>query len=160
MSLTGEIELPLGSETYKFRLRLGNVRKIEEKCGAGIPVILGRLHPLAEALRAGLPLGQILTMGLLGSWRVDDVREPIYQGLEGGGMAASMANALMAAEVDKRSPIESALLAYEIMVAYLTQGAEEPLGEPQAPEKPAQKRKRRSRTAAPDGPTSSAGAPS
>lgn len=154
MARSGEVRLQFGAEERPFRLRIGEIRAIEERCGCGIPQIITALHPLVAALRFQPPLEfpQIVARGLLGSWRVDYIREPIYRGLIGGeSVTPSEAGALVGELVDGRSPLEGAVLAYEVLAAWLAGFEEEPLpaGEPQAAPK-----KRRSRTAGPDGPAS------
>ena len=74
MSRHGEIRLPFGPEERTFRLGIGELRKIEERCDAGAPELLTRLSPLVRAIEAKLTFAQILQAGRLGSWRSDAVR--------------------------------------------------------------------------------------
>lgn len=131
MARSGEVTLEFGTDEHPFRLAIGQWRKVQEVCDAGPPEILARLSPLFHALRQGLTADQAISMGLVGTWRVDDVREPILQGLVGGGMAAELAGRLVRELVDNRPLMDSVPLAYQIVLASQV-GAEDekPLGEP------------------------------
>lgn len=133
MSRSGDIELDFAGELRTFRLAIGQWRKVQEKCDAGPAELLARLSPAFFARQQGLSFDQILGGGLLGRWRVDDIREPILQGLLGANMAAPEAMKLVRDWVEERPLIESVALAYQIVLAGVI-GAEDekPAGEGQA----------------------------
>lgn len=162
MSRTGEIALPFGENEHTFRLGVEQWRKVQERCDAGPPEILARLGPLVRGLKAGLNFGQLLANGLLGTWRIDDIREVLLQGLVGGGMAPTMAGVLVRTHFDDKLSFEFAPLAYFIVERSLTGPEDEPLGETPAPEattQPAPKPRRRSRGARSASPPSTAPGP-
>ena len=113
MSRSAEITLAFGDGEHAFRLAIGQLRELQEKCDAGPPLILKRLH---EA-----------------SWRVEDVSETIRLGLIGGGMDAIKALSLTARYVHERpawaynSQVASAVLGAALF------GAEDE-DEPEKPE--------------------------
>ena len=118
VSRSADIDLPFGEEERTFRLAIGQWRKVQEACDAGPPELLRRLAPMFEARSAGLPLKRIMSMGLLGDWRVDDVRAPILFGLVGGGMKLEQASALVRELIDTApASVEYAALAYQIVLA-------------------------------------------
>lgn len=131
MSRSGEITLPWGDAERTFRLGIAEWEKVEEKCGVGPPEILNRLAPLFAATEADLSLHQALISGYAGTWRVHDVREPLYQGLIGGGLKPTEAGRIVRQLVDERELIESVCLAYQVVRASLIGPPEEPLGEPE-----------------------------
>ena len=130
---SGEITLPFGGEDRLFRLRIGEVRAVEEKTGYGIGYIAFRLASLNAAVGLGQNIGQIIATGAIGPWKVDEVREVMLQGLIGGGMLPVEAKALVDRWVEP-FPIEAAVLAYQVAVSWLAGGKEEPidLGESKA----------------------------
>ena len=117
MSRSGEITLDFADEERAFRLAIGQWRKVQEKCDAGPAELLARLSPMYAAKSAGLSLAQIMANGLMGSWRVDDVREVILQGLLGANMAAPEALKLVKEWVEDRPLFENVTVAYEIVLA-------------------------------------------
>lgn len=104
MRLTA-ITLPWADGEFTFDLRLGEVRKLQERTGLGPAVILQRIVD--------------------GEWKVDDYRETILQGLLGGGMAAAEASKLVRNWVDERPAGESFLTAAKILKAFI-EGAPQP----------------------------------
>jgi hypothetical protein len=130
MSRSGEITLPWGDRDCTFRLGIREWERVQEKCDAGPAEIHGRLAPMFSATEAGLTLQQIRAHGLLGTWRIHDVREPIYQGLIGGGLKPTEAGNLVRQLVDERELIESVCLAYQIVNASIVGAQDEPPGEP------------------------------
>lgn len=130
MSRSGDIRLAFAGEERLFRLAISQWEKVQEKCDAGPAEILARLAPPFHAKRHGLPVEEIIGRGLLGTWRIHDVREVILQGLLGGGMAGPEALKLVKAWVDDRPLIESATVAYEIVLAgYIGAEDEQAVGE-------------------------------
>src|SRR6266403_1011808 len=99
MSGTGETEADFGGERRQFRIRLGEIRRIEAKCGnVGVGEVMRRLARCVlvtsklgglEALAAGLEI------------HADDVREPILQGLT-AHMSMGEATKLVRGEIDER----------------------------------------------------------
>lgn len=133
MSRSGDIVLDFGGEERTFRLAIGQWRKVQEKCDAGPAELLTRLAPAFYAAKEGLSFEQIVGMGFIGKWRIDDVREPILQGLLGANMPGPEALALVKAWVDDRPLLESVALAYKIVLAAVTgPGDEAASGESQA----------------------------
>lgn len=105
---------------YTFDLPLKQVRALEEKCNAGVPLILMRIQT--------------------DQYRVDDFRETILQGLLGAGMSALEAAALVKKWVDDRPAKESLTVAQAILMAWI-------MGVPQQKKAVAPKRKKRTMTA-------------
>ena len=66
MSRGGEVTLDFGDGAHTFRLRLGELRELQDKTDCGPELLLMRMQAKA--------------------WRVDDVRETLRLGLIGGGM--------------------------------------------------------------------------
>ena len=90
---------------YTFDLKLGEIRKLQDKTGLGPAVILRDLQS--------------------DSWKVDHYRETILQGVLGGGMAAKDTNKLVKDWVDERPAAESLLPAQSILLAWIV-GAPQP----------------------------------
>jgi hypothetical protein len=133
MSRGGELVRLWGDDERTFRLGIGEWRKIQETCDAGPAEIAARLsvwaasrnrHPKASFL-------DLLAAGGLGGWRVDDIREPIYRGLIGGGMEPTIAGRLMRELHDERPLVENIDLALAIVLASILGPGDEPVGEPQ-----------------------------
>jgi hypothetical protein len=126
MSLVGKgglgITLPWGDQDRTFRLRIGEWRKIEAKCNAGPEEIAARLSPSIAAMDSGLSSLQAANLGMVGKWRVDDVREVILQGLLGGDdkMGPVEAAQLIKAWVDERPLRENVFVAYAICMASIS----------------------------------------
>jgi hypothetical protein len=132
VSRGGELTTLWGDAERTFRLGLGEWRKIQETCDAGPAEIASRLSMWA-AMRARLPKAtflELLAAGGLGAWRIDDIREPIYRGLIGGGMAPTEAGRLMIELHDSRPLTENIALALEIVLASLVGPEAESVGEP------------------------------
>jgi hypothetical protein len=120
MSRSGEITLAFGDGEYTFRLAIGQWRKIQEACDAGPPEILARMAPVFEAMRRGVSATDLISAGLLGRWRIDDIRGPIFQGLLGGGMEPPKAAQLIRDWVDERPLLEALPIAYLVVKASFT----------------------------------------
>lgn len=101
MSGTGEAREDFAGEERGFRIRLGEIRRIEAKCGARVGEVAQRLSKAALVIRAaGGNYVEALAAGIeIGA---EDVRETIYQGLLGGGMTDGEATALVRAGIDDR----------------------------------------------------------
>lgn len=100
MSGTGETATDFAGEERAFRIRLGEIRRIEAKCGAGIGEVLRRL---ARAVYVVQKLSGLEALAAGVEIHADDVREPIYQGLIGAGMPSGEAAALVRQEIDDRA---------------------------------------------------------
>lgn len=117
------IEHPFGDGEHKFRLAIGELEELQEKCDAGPLLVLRRL------------------MG--GEWRTDDVGETIRLGLVGAGMDSVKAVVLVKRYVHQRPAwIENAMLAQAILGMALFGPQDE---EPGKPEAEAEKKPNRSR---------------
>lgn len=137
------VSIPWGDGEHKFRLPLGQIRELQEKCGAGPATILTRLiAPQADFARLPAPekddLPTIALHGVIrtlrGDWRIDDIRETIRLGLIGGGMTPADAHRLTVRYVDDRPPLENISVAAEILMAALMGNQDDPVGKTQAGE--------------------------
>jgi hypothetical protein len=131
MSRGGELIRAWGDDDRRFRLGIGDWRKVQETCNAGPAEIAARLSAWA-AMQKRLPNASFLDLlaaGGLGNWRVDDIREPIYRGLIGGGMNPTEAGRLVRDLHDERPLMENIDLALEIVLASLVGPQDEPVGE-------------------------------
>jgi hypothetical protein len=102
MSGTGETREDFAGEERAFRIRLGEIRRIEDKCKVGVGEV-GRRLSVAFYIKYKRPEASIVE--LLGHGiqiYADDVREVIYQGLVGGGMSSGEATKLVRMEIDDR----------------------------------------------------------
>lgn len=116
MSRSAEIELAFAGEERTFRLPLGRLRALQEKTDCGPMELLSRY--------------------IGGTWRVDDVREAILQGLIGGGMEVGGATKLMLANFDDL-PIQQFIpIAQGVVMAAVVGAGDEPLGEDEAGKDP------------------------
>lgn len=100
-----------GEDIFNIQ-KIGLILDLEEKCGAGFPVVMARLEG--------------------GTWRLNDVRETIRLGLIGGGMDPKKALEAVQRHVDLNANglAPSALVAYEVVRAAMF-GApkDDPVGE-------------------------------
>lgn len=125
-----------GGEERRFLLLLGGLRQVEAKCDKGSAEIL---HSLARCLQVqkAYPNATLLeqsAMGL-GDWRVDYIREPILQGLIGGGMSPNDAGKLVRTWIDERGfqgLVENAWLAWMALGLGWSRPAEDDAGESEA----------------------------
>jgi hypothetical protein len=132
MSRGGEVTRLWGDTERTFRLGIGEWRKVQETCDAGPAEIAARLAAWASARRR-LPNANFLDLlasGGLGGWRVDDIREPLFRGLIGGGMDPTSAGRLLRDLHDERPLMENVDLALEVVLASLIGPTDEPVGEP------------------------------
>lgn len=92
--------LDFGGEERKFQLLLGEIRELQKRTNAGPHELLRRI--------------------LAGTWRIDDLRETIRIGLEGGGLPPKEAGQLVRYYVDPPRPLsESVMIAAQILEAAL-----------------------------------------
>lgn len=75
------IELHFGDGDYLFRLNLAGINAIQDKCGAGIGAVWQRL----AASRLNYITGDDVGVSEVAAFKVEDIIEPIRQGLIGGG---------------------------------------------------------------------------
>lgn len=129
-SRAGEIVRAWGDEDRTFRLGIGEWRKVQEKCDAGPPELARRLGGFVAAKRQfpRAPLLDLAVSGGLGAWNIDDVREPLLQGLIGGGLNPTEAGRLVRDLFDGRPLFESVPLALEVVLAGIIGPEDEPLG--------------------------------
>lgn len=110
MSRTAEIELSFGGEDRLFRLNIGRLRALQEKVDAGPMELLSRLSA--------------------GTWRVDDVREVLLQGLIGGGMSSADATRLVKTDFDDLPLQPFVQIAQAVVMTALVGAEDEVAGEP------------------------------
>ncbi|MFC7399591.1 gene transfer agent family protein [Chelatococcus sp. GCM10030263] len=112
MSSDGSITFPWADGEYRFRLAIGQLRELQDKCSAGPAEIVQRLS--------------------IGSWRVDDVRETLRLGLIGGGLKPGDALILIKRYVDERPWLENITPAHVVLMAALVGDPDEPVGKDEA----------------------------
>lgn len=107
--MQGNIELVWPGGEHTFRLRLGELQALQDKCDAGPELILQRIR--------------------LGAWRVNDLFETLRFGLIGGGMDRAAARDLVL-DCFERAPImEFKTPAVEVLAAALIGVEDDPAGE-------------------------------
>lgn len=131
-----------GGEQRSFLLAVGQLRKVQEATGASPVTIARELSRCVNVLRSypKATLFEQLQIGM-GDWSPDFVRQPILQGLIGGGMAPAAATKEVASLIDDRGfigLIENAPLALTLIVAGVSQPEDastpgEPLAETAPP---------------------------
>jgi hypothetical protein len=150
MSGTGETTADFAGEAREFRIWLGEIRRVQAKCGdVGIGEIVRRLAKAVSLLGLvgpGVSLTEALAAGI--EIHADDVREVLYQGLIG-----------VRSEIDERGfrgLLDNVATAYKVLVGtQLSPEAEDPPGEPTAAATPATpKRRSTSRKSTASGPPS------
>lgn len=97
MSRAAEITMAFGGEERLFRLPIGRLRALQEKTDSGPMELIQRL--------------------VAGNWRIDDVREPILQGLIGGGMDSRSATQLLLDHFDDLPVLPFVAVAQAIVAA-------------------------------------------
>lgn len=105
------VTLPFGGEDRRFGLPLGQIRAVQTKCDAGPSELLRRYWNQ--------------------TYRVDDVREVIFQGLVGGGMDQAAATRLVIDTFDGQPLGGFVLIAEAIMSACIAGVKDDDLGEPE-----------------------------
>lgn len=108
MSRNATVEFDWADDHYEFRLAIGQLRELQEKCNCGPNELLGRLRQ--------------------GTWRVDDIRETIRLGLIGAGKTPSEALKIVRTHVEMRPWLENVQPAQLILMAALMGVPEEPVG--------------------------------
>lgn len=114
MSADGSVTLAWGDGEHKFRLPIGGLRELQQKCDAGAIEVMDRLRDRR--------------------WRVDDVRETLRLGLIGGGMTPVDALILVKRYVDDRPIMESVPTAFAVLMAALIGVPDDPVGKAEAEE--------------------------
>lgn len=107
----GSIELDWPDETRTYRLRIGQLRELQEKCGNRGPMTIWK------ALVGG-------------EWLVDDVIQPIRLGLIGAGMSKEDALQLVNKHCSDGQLRDCVLIAQAIILRAVTGPADEPLEAP------------------------------
>jgi hypothetical protein len=102
---TGRVSAPFGDGEHEFRLTIGGLEELQEKCDAGPEFILQTLNN--------------------GSWRIAYIRETIRLGLIGGGMAPTEALVLRNRYAGDGQLLENKPLAAIILGAALMGSPEE-----------------------------------
>lgn len=111
MSANGTISIIWAGGEHQFCLaKVGLILDLESKCEAGIAVVFTRLGS--------------------GTWKLNDVREPIRLGLIGGGMEPKDAMELVRNHVDLNDNglTPSVLIAYAVIEAVMVGVRDDPVG--------------------------------
>lgn len=108
MSRSAKVTLTWGDGEHIFRLRIGELVELQEKCDAGPAFILERLATAR--------------------WKVQDIRETIRLGLIGGGLTPTKSLGLVQRYVDARPLQENINHAYVIIAAAVVGHEDEQLG--------------------------------
>lgn len=99
---------------HAFRLGIGELRALEDRCDAGCSIILMRV------------LGQ--------TWKINDIWHTLRLGLIGGGMTEKAAQEAVSNAFDTASPMALSIPAADVLRRFLMwEGADQP-GEAQAGE--------------------------
>jgi hypothetical protein len=114
MSADGSVDILWGDGEHRFRLAIGQLRELQEKCGAGPMAIFNRLRD--------------------GTWRVEDLSETLRLGLIGGGMKPVDAKLAVVRYCEGRPLLESVAPAQTVLMAALLGVPEDPVGKPTAEE--------------------------
>lgn len=109
MSRSASIPLIFGDGEYTFRLAIGQLNELDEKCDAGPMEQMARLQG--------------------GTWRLKDLRETIRLGLIGGGLAPADAFRMVRRYVDDRPLAESVPIAQAVLYAAVIGDPGDELGE-------------------------------
>lgn len=114
MSRAAEVRLDFAGEERLFRLGIGQLRALDEACDCG-------------------PM-ELLTRFSSGSWRINDLRQTLFEGLKGGGLADGEATKLIRATIDVGPLQQYVPLAYSVALAAVVGVEGEDLGEPKGEE--------------------------
>ncbi len=117
----GKITLQWPDEEREFRLRIGELRELQEKCGNRGPMtIFFALHN--------------------GTWLVDDVIQPVRLGLIGAGMSQGDALKLVNTHLSDGRLKEGVMVAQAILIAAVTGPPDEHIKAPTGEGKPPRKK--------------------
>ena len=123
------IELHFGDGDYLFRLNLAGINAIQDKCGAGIGAVWQRLA--ASRFNYVNDNDEQIGFGVAeaAAFKIEDIIEPIRQGLIGGGMGTVdgapvtvtplLANKLVQTYVIDRPLSEAWSVAFAVMSALI-----------------------------------------
>ena len=100
MSADGSTTLIWADGEHRFRLRIKELRELQDKCDAGPAQIMMRL--------------------VNHTWRVDDILQAIRLGLIGGGASPTDALLLVKRYVEDRPLAENVVIAAEIIAAAIS----------------------------------------
>lgn len=114
---------------HSFRLGIGELRALEQRCDAGVVVVLMRL------------LGQ--------TWKIDDVLAPLRLGLIGGGMDERSAQKAIDDALSTTSPYALSVASADVLRRFIMWEGDDQPGELEAGTE--MKTRTRSRTDEPDG---------
>lgn len=136
------ITLEWADGEYAFRLPVGQIAELQEKCGAGVGLIFARM----SAGRFMDKDGAVSFNPLLAQFRAEDVFETIRLGLIGGGhgmvdgkaieVNSVKALQLVRSYVHARPLLENWRVAYAILAAYIV-GYADPNAQKKSPRKKA-----------------------
>lgn len=107
--MQGQIELVWPGGEHAFRLRIGELQALQDKCDAGPELILQRIR--------------------LGAWQVNDLFETLRFGLIGGGMDRDEARNLVRNVCDRTPWMDLKTPAVEVLAAALIGVPDDPAGE-------------------------------
>lgn len=139
MSGDGSINLAWGDGEYRFRLGIGELRELQTTCDAGPFQVYQRLAA--------------------GTWRIDDVREPIRLGLIGGGMDATRALGKIGRYLVPAQFLPNVVAAQRIMLAALFGDPDDILGKAMSETAPAVQENSGSRKSSESAPPSAGPSP-
>jgi tail tube GTA-gp10-like protein len=108
MSHDGSVTFTWADGEYRFRLGIGELRELQDKCGTGPEAIFERL--------------------VARTYLVDDVRETLRLGLIGGGMQALRAKGKVDKYADSGTLQVNAVAAYGVLAAALRGDPNDNLG--------------------------------
>lgn len=96
---------------HEFELRIGELRALQENCKAGPEEVLNRLRA--------------------GTWRVDDIIEPIRLGLIGAGMPAAEAGPMVVKLFDQHPKVDFKFTALTVMFYAVMAPEDDRVGKPE-----------------------------
>lgn len=109
MSRSAKVTLGWAEGEYDFRLAWAQLMALQEACDAGPAHVLERLSR--------------------GTWRLQDVEQPILQGLLGAGMEAAEARRLVKTYVKDQPLSENIMVAMAVLSAAILGVEDEPVEE-------------------------------
>jgi hypothetical protein len=112
MATDGSVMITWPDGERKYRLGIGEIRELQDKCDAGPAQIFKRLSD--------------------GTWRLDDARETIRLGLIGGGLDPQRALGIVGRYCAPGNILPAVAVAQTIMFAALAGDPNDPLGKEQA----------------------------
>jgi hypothetical protein len=124
------LQVEFADGVYNFKLTLHGIKEIQDKCGCGIGAVWKRLH----ASRLNF-MGEDHGLPQEAEWRIEDILEPIRQGLIGGGEGEVdgepvKVNSIQANKLIERyvmdQPLQSSWSLAYMLVAGLIEGYDPP----------------------------------